>query len=173
MNPSHFRIKLPKQDAMRRFSDWMKLPELVPPVEVDSLRAIEMACDEAGRWKGCALFVYENQGWTVFEDLTGMFSARDSKEWITFAGNHDFVFAGYNDAIGYGELIVIKARQVIREFFEDLNSGEESRDYGLLPVEGSKPIQSWVDVAAYVDQDSIAYAEKGELWLLRNGSNAI
>src|SRR4030095_1597783 len=119
MNPSYFRIRLPKDDAMTRFASWFGLPELEPPKVVSLSDSVDLECDENGHWRGAALYVYENGGWTVFEDLSGHCGSIPADSWLSFAESDDFVFAGYNDAIGYGELIVIENGTVVREFLYD------------------------------------------------------
>jgi hypothetical protein len=149
---------------MRRLSVWVQRPELEPPIEVDSLRAISLACDDHGRWRGSALFIYENEGWTVFEDLSGHYSGIPAESWLAFAGRDEFVFVGYNDAIEYSELIVIQNGAVIREF-PDYRQTPGKKDKGQMPDESKFPIKSWVDVASMVDVGEIAYSEAGWLWL--------
>ena len=152
---------------MQRLLTWSQRPELAPPVEVELLHAVELACDDQGQWRGCALFVYENREWTVFEDLTGCFSALPSEDWLRFAQEDDFLLAGYNDAIPYGELIAIQDGKVLREFFEDRQDPKDNRNKGYIPLENTQPIQSWIEVGTLVDEDHIVGAEQGWLWLLK------
>ena len=156
--------------AMQRLLSWSQKSELTPPVEVESLHAVELACNDQGQWRGCALFVYEKQEWTVFEDLTGCFSALPAKDWLRFAKDNDFLFAGYNDAIGYGELIAIQDGKVLKEFFEDRQDSKDNRNQGYLPLEQTQPIQSWIEVGSVVDEDEIVGAETGWLWLLEQAA---
>ena len=91
MNPSYARIRLPLAQAMERFSN-MHPNELAPATEVSSLEAVDLAV-ENGVWRGGAKFVYENDGWTVFEDLSGHLGGRSAASWLEFAGDDDFVFS--------------------------------------------------------------------------------
>jgi hypothetical protein len=81
---------------MERFRSWCGYPELEPPKLVPSLQAVAAACDENGHWRGAALYVYENSGWTVFEDLSGQADGIPADSWLSFAESDDFVSAGYN-----------------------------------------------------------------------------
>jgi hypothetical protein len=170
MNPSFFRIRITKDKAMRRLMAWSQKSELTSPVEVDILHAVDLACNDQGQWRGCALFVYENKEWTVFEDLTGCFSALSSEDWLRFAQEDDFLFAGYNDAIEYGELIVIQDGKVLREFLQDRQSPQDNRNKGHLPLEDAQLLQSWIQVASLVDEDDIVGARKGWLWLFEQAA---
>jgi hypothetical protein len=103
MCPSYFRIRLQKSEAMARFAAWLDMPEIEPPKEVALSDAVDLACDDQGNWQGAALYLYENGDWTIFEDLSGHYGARPANSWLSFARSDAFVFAGYNDSIGYGE----------------------------------------------------------------------
>lgn len=165
MNPSYFRIQLPKVNAMKRLAAWCKSAELEPPLEVNLSEALARACDDRGHWRGSALYVYENRGWTVFEDLSGHCGAIPADSWLSFAQCDEFVFAGYNDAIGYGELIMIANSEVIREFLHDSDNPEVNVNRGHLAENPIEPIQTWIQVARFVDDDDLAFSERGLLWL--------
>ncbi|HKA21306.1 MAG TPA: hypothetical protein VKN18_23720 [Blastocatellia bacterium] len=165
MNPSYFRIRLPMPNAMVRFASWFGLPELEPPKVVPLLDAVDAACDENGQWRGSALYVYENSGWTVFEDLSGHCGSIPADSWLSFAESDDFVFAGYNDAISYGELIVIENGTVVREFLYDADNAEVNVNRGELTGSPIEPMESWIEAASFVDDDDLAYSENGLLWL--------
>ncbi|GCD10057.1 hypothetical protein Ctaglu_16800 [Clostridium tagluense] len=75
------------------------------------------------------------------------------------------MFAGYNDSIPYGELIIIRNGKILREFMDMPDDPELNIDMGKLEKEEEKPIHSWVDVASYVDEDSIIYSDTGWLWI--------
>lgn len=167
MNPSYFRIRLPKSDAMARFASWFRLPELEPPKVVSLSDAVDFACDENGIWRGSALYVYENGDWTVFEDLSGHCGSISADSWLSFAESEDFVFAGYNDAIGYGEVIVIEKRAVVREFLYDEKDPEDNVNRGELTTSSVEPMESWIQAASFVDDDDLAFSDKGLLWLHR------
>jgi hypothetical protein len=167
MNPSYFRIRLPKSDAMARFASWFHLPELEPPRVVSLSDAVDSACDENGRWRGSALYVYENGDWTVFEDLSGHCGSISADSWLSFAEYDAFIFAGYNDAISYGELIVIENGVVVREFLYDADNPEVNVNRGELTSSSVEPMESWIEAASFVDDDDLAFSENGLLWLHR------
>jgi hypothetical protein len=165
MNPSYFRIRLPKSDAMARLASWTNAPELEPPREVALSDAVKLACDENGHWRGSALYLYENRGWTVFEDLSGYCSYIPSDSWLSFAQYDDFVFAGYNDAIAYGELIVIENGAVVREFLYQGDDADDNVNRGILVGSAIEPMESWIQAARFIDDDDLAFSENGLLWL--------
>jgi hypothetical protein len=161
MNPSYARVRLPLGEAMERFSSHINPHELEPPTEVTLSNSVARSVDSNGHWRGGAKFIYEKDGWTIFEDLSGHLGGLSGESWLDFAGDSDFVFAGYNDAIGYGELIVIQSGAVVREFFCDTENRACNLDAGMLPE--VDPLKTWIEVARFVDDDSIVFAEKGLL----------
>jgi hypothetical protein len=163
MNPSYARIRLPLKDAMARFTSVFGSHELEPPTEVALADCVSRSVDLNGHWRGAAKFLYEKDGWTVFEDLSGQLSERTAESWLPFAGDNDFVFAGYNDAIGYGELIVIRDRKVVREFLHDKDNPDCNVDKGQLPE--IEPLENWIQIARFVDDDPIVFSERGLLWI--------
>jgi hypothetical protein len=165
MNPSYFRIKLPLEEAKKRLCDWWGVSEPQEPVKTDSTNAVRLACTESGMWRGGALYFYQSDDWTVFEDLSGGFSSIPGSSWLDFAKQDSFVFAGYNDSIPYGELIVIEKGQIVREFVDVPDEPDENRNIGKLTQEEEEPIQSWIDVASFVDEENLAFSEEGWLWL--------
>ena len=106
MNPSYFRIKLNKEEAIQRLCDWndRQYKELI---KADHLDAVNVSLDKNGQWKGSCLYVYENEEWTVFEDLSGGYSFIEPESWKKFAKENELIFAAYNDAMLYAELILI------------------------------------------------------------------
>ena len=93
----------------------------------------------------------------VFEDLSGFYAGMSAKAWQEFAQQEDFVAAGYNDAILYGELVVITDGVVEKEFLDDWEMPEDNHNNGDKFPE----IQEWTDAADFVDNDDILYAEQG------------
>ena len=83
---------------------------------------------------------------------------------LEFAGDYEFVFAGYNDSIPYGELIVIRNRKVVRDFLHDEVNPEENVDRRGTCADIDE-LKSWIDVASFVDDDDVVFAETGLLWL--------
>ena len=163
MNPSYARIRLPLADAMERFSKFVNSNELEPPREVSLSAAVTQSVDSNGNWLGGAKYVYHKDGWTVFEDLSGHLGACSANSWLDFAGDSEFVFAGYNDAISYGELIVIRDRSVLREFIHDAENPDENTDTGSCPDVGT--LKTWIEVARFVDDDDLAFSDTGLLWI--------
>jgi hypothetical protein len=165
--PSFLRLRVPIAAAMIRFSRWLGCPELAAPVRVKILDASDLACDESGQWKGAAVFLYEVDGWTVFEDQSGELGALPPSRWQALAEKDELVFAGYNDAIHYGELVVIENGVILRAFMDDEDDPGARRDVGRLPQENTDPLRTWIDVASLVDDDPILRKAPGEglLWI--------
>ncbi|MBC7853498.1 MAG: hypothetical protein IAF94_08685 [Pirellulaceae bacterium] len=115
-------------------------------------------------WLGKAVFVSEVGEWTLFQDLSGALSAIPGHTWLQFAKNDELVFAGYNDAIGYGELVEVSAGIVRREFLDDRDSPESNVNAGRLE-DPHEPFESWIEVASYVDDDDLGFSDVGWLWI--------
>ena len=156
MNPSYFRINLPKPQAIERLCNWDGRA-VKETIETSFSNAVSVSLNEAGQWKGSCLYVYENDGWTVFEDLSGGYCAIPAMSWLEFAKKDNLVVAGYNDAILYGEMVVIADGVIQKEFFEDINMPDEKINTG----ETFEEINSWEDVAEYVDDDSLVFSDNG------------
>jgi hypothetical protein len=167
MNPSYCRIRVPKDDALRRFAVWIRLSQIGPLVPAEIGEAVRLACDERGQWRGNAVFVSELPGWTLFQDLSGALGGIPARKWLEFTGPDDLVFAGYNDAIRYGELSVVSGGSVVREFLDDADSPGANVSVGELDSE-FEPIRSWVDVAKFVDADELGFSDSGWLWVYRD-----
>lgn len=97
MNPSYFRIRLNIEKAIERLCLWNDR-SYKEKIETEFSKAVDVSVDENGQWKGSCLYVYENEGWTVFEDLSGGYSFIDAEQWKRFAQSDDLVVAGYNDS---------------------------------------------------------------------------
>lgn len=163
MNPSYCRIRLPKDEALVRFAAWNGLAGVGPLIETRSMKAIALACDEAGHWRGRGVFVSELSGWTLFQDLSGALSGLDAESWREFAGSHELVFAGYNDAICSGELVVIRGGEIVRWFLAQRDCSEMNVDVGRL--ENERQPLDWIAVASFIDDDELAFCDEGWLWL--------
>jgi hypothetical protein len=163
---SYARVPLPLDTALQRFAVWIGLPELEPPRRVRSLRSVDEACID-GEWRGVAVFAHEASGWTVFDDFTGYLGMLPSERWIPLAGSVELVFAGYNDAVPYGQLIVVRDGRVVREFLHDEQDPSQDVNRGRLELERTEPIDSWLDAARFVDGDALAddAADEGTLLL--------
>lgn len=164
MCPSYCRIRIPLKEATERFARWFGLSEVGPLVATDSAKAMTLAVDENGNWRGPALFVSECSGWTLFNDLSGGLGWIPAAEWLRFAENDELVAAGYNDSMGTGELTVIKDSVVRREFRDDSHDPDSHVDEG---VDREDRLESWVEVASFVDADPQAFSDQGWLWILR------
>jgi hypothetical protein len=171
MNPSYVRIKLSPQEAMARFSRWIGLPELGPPMTVKLTKVVHVATKD-DEWRSVvAVYMYESGGWTVFEDQTGHLSSFSANEWCTFAGQDDLVFAGYNDSVPYGQVIVVQGGRVVRDFLDDQQEPEDNVNQGQLDFEKKKPMKDWTDAALFVDEDEIVSCpDEGLLWMLGNAT---
>lgn len=161
---SYFRIRLPYKEATTRLQAWFGRSLQQDPIQVGLVGSVDLACDSNGQWRGPSLFVYQTEDWTVFEDFDGFAFIR-STEWLKFAEVDEFIRAGYNDSVPCAELIVIDKGVVLREFLYSPDEPAENVNIGLLPQEKLEPIQTWVDVARIVDEDDLAYSERGWLWI--------
>lgn len=166
MNPSYARIRLPLAQAMARFSQWLNLAELEPPKKLEWRHVIDAAC-ENGNWRSVvAVYIYESQGWAVFDDLTGHLASFSADQWRGLADNDELIFAGYNDSIPYGQLIVIRSGQVLREFLDNQQDPKQNINFGALDFEQKFPINNWITLAQFVDDDEVAaLPEIGLLWM--------
>jgi hypothetical protein len=175
MCPSYARIRLPQRESLSRFSQWIGLPELEPPRKVKSSKSVDDACKD-GVWRSVvAVFVYESEGWTVFEDLTGHFATFSADRWLAFADRDELVVAGYNDTVPYGQygflhessvLIVVQGGSVVREFLDDHQDPRQNVNRGRLPSEKTSPIEDWISAASFVDADDIVHLpDEGLLWM--------
>lgn len=172
MCPSYFRIRISIDEALKRFAEWIEFPQVGPPQEVRESDAVRMACANDA-WKSIvAVFVYEYDGWSVFEDFTGYLASLAADRWSALAGQEELVFAGYNDTVPYGQLIVVHSGRVIREFLDDQQDPQDNVNRGELAFEQQSPIKNWIDVAAFVDDDVYATSpNKGLLWMFGEQSN--
>lgn len=161
MNPSYFRIRLHKEEAIERLCKWNQ-EEPKERIETEFSQAVDVCLDENGEWKGACLYVYENDGWTIFEDLSGGYSAIPAEEWKEFAKKDDLIVVGYNDAIIYAEMVVISNGIILKEFMEDRDNPEEDVNKGDSP-EG---IASWIDIAEFMEEDELVFSDQGTVLIL-------
>lgn len=157
MNPSYFRIKTDLESAINRLENWNK-KAFFEKQQVEYSEAVDKSLDENGQWKGSCLYAYEEEGWSVFEDLSGFYTSIPAESWLVFSGNYDFVFAGYNDAMPYGEMIVISGGEVLKEFW-DYPIENDLVNLG----DGYPEIESWEDVIDFIEEDDIVYSDEGVL----------
>ena len=166
MNPSYVRIRVPKDEALRRFASWQRLSEVGPLVPTTAVNATELACDERGQWRGQAVLVSEVADWSLFSDLTGGLGAITAASWLAFAGADDLVFAGYNDAIGYGAIVTITGGVVLQEILFDA-AAPTANVYVDRRSGERAPIKDWIGVAAFVDDDDLGFCDQGVLWIYK------
>jgi hypothetical protein len=166
MCPSYLRILLPLEDALQRFSEWIALAPLAPPKKVKASKAADAACNH-GVWRSLvAVFVYQSGDWTVFSDQTGHLASFSAEQWRRLAGRNQLVFAGYNDTVPYGQLVVVRGARVVREFLDDQQDPRQNVNRGRLDFEKDSPIRTWIDAASFVDEDAIVtYPDTGLLWM--------
>lgn len=150
---------------MQRLFDWQGVNDPRPLTKTDCSRAVDLACTDQGTWRGNALLISDLGDWTLFCDLSGGYSSIPARRWQEFAKNDDFVFASYNDAIGFAELVVIESGQILREFLDSPDQSEENVNIGRLPVEADRCFQDWVDIASFVDSDDLGFSPIGWLWV--------
>ncbi len=156
MNPSYFRIKLGKKDAIKRLTAWVG-QAAKEQIDTELTQAVPVSLDNAGQWKGDCLYMYENNGWTVFEDLSGGFSFMNVESWQEFAQNDPLVVAGYNDAVVCAELVVIENGAVVKNFVYCDDMPEDNINQGTAFNE----IAHWAAVASFVDEDDLVYSDSG------------
>jgi hypothetical protein len=149
------RLPLPLAAALERFGAWIGLSELEPPRHMRSRDSFDVAC-VGNEWRGVAVFAHEANGWTVLDDYTGYLGTLPADRWVALAGGDELVFAAYNEAVPYGQLIVVQQGGVVREFLHDLDDPSHNVNHGRLELERSKLIDDWVDAAWFVDSDELA-----------------
>lgn len=156
MNPGYFRIKLKKKEAIQRLCDWNG-SEYKESIQTNYSNAVKASIDQNGQWKGSCLYVYQNEDWTVFEDLSGFYSFIPPESWLEFAKGDEMVFVAYNDAMLYAEMIAVVDGAVIKYFVEDFDMPEDNTNKGS----GYTEIQSWMDVADFMDHDEYYFSDQG------------
>src|SRR3712207_6810126 len=113
MVTGYARMPLPLAPALERFGAWIALPELEPPRRMRSRDSFDVATI-GNEWRGVAVFAHEANGWTVFDDYTGYLGNLPARRWIELAGDGELVFAAYNEAVPYGQLIVVREGRIVR-----------------------------------------------------------
>jgi len=108
----------------------------------------------------------EVAAWSLFADLTGGLSAVTSASWLAFAGADDLAFAGYNDAIGYGAIVMISGGVVLQDILFDASSPETNVCVDRRPGEHAR-IGDWRGVARFVDDDELGFCDRGDLWIYK------
>jgi hypothetical protein len=60
---------------------------------------------------------------------------------------------------------VIENGKILREFLYDENSPEVNVNRGQLVGSPVEPMETWIQAASFVDDDDLAFSERGLLWL--------
>jgi hypothetical protein len=84
----------------------------------------------------------------VFEELSGGFGGRSAEDRLRLANGGDLVYAGYNDAIGYGELVRGDGGRLVRHFLQD-DQDPAGVNVGAVPEEAEGRFAGWIDLAAW------------------------
>lgn len=129
---SYVRLRCPLDEAMARYGRWIGAPEVHPPQLVREREASDLALADE-EWLGLAVFIYASGPWTVFEELSGGLEMRPVESWLDFAQGGDLVYAGYNDAVPYAQLIVIEHGRLVRQYLQDEQDSSADIDVGQLP----------------------------------------
>jgi hypothetical protein len=163
---SFLSIALPQSEAMERFKGWMDRKEIRAPRTVNYLRAVEEATED-DEWLGAAFLVYEVDSGTIFEDLSGPISGVSAEQWLKLAQKDELEFIGYNEAVPYGRIIVIREGRIIRDFFHNEQDPTDDRNIGRFEFDDHTELETWKDAAYYVDtvMDGIDLPDEGVLWI--------
>ena len=166
MSPAFLMLRRPLAEALSRYGAWIGTPELGPPREVAEDEALELAL-EGDQWKGLAVYVFSSGPWTVFDELSGGLGGRSADEWLRLADGGDLVYAAYNDAIAYGELVQVERGRLVRHVLRDEEDPGATIDIGRLPEESRQPMTDWTDIARWVDEKDaeLTGRERGLLWI--------
>ena len=166
MNLSYLRVRRPLKDALEQFHAWIGVPEIEPAREVPERESIDLAL-EGEDWKGLAVFIFPWGAWTVFQELSGGLGGRGAADWLRLADGGDLVYAGYNDAAGFGELVYITGGELVRHFVQDDDDPSAGVNVGRLREEAKEPWSTWIDMAGWVDTDDevIGTRDRGLLWI--------
>ena len=163
---SYVRLRYALAEGLDRYGRWIDAPEVAPRRLVRERDAIDLALANE-EWLGLAVFVYASGPWTVIEELSGGLSERPAESWLELAGGGDLVYAGYNDAIPYAQLIVVERGRLVREFLQDEQDSIHDVNVGQLPEEAAERLETWIDGARWVEEDELKLTrpEQGWLWI--------
>src|SRR5215211_5618834 len=140
---SYLRLCCPLEEALARYGRWIGAPEVVPPRVVRDRDKIDLALADC-EWLGLAVFIYASAPWTVFEELSSGLETRPVESWLELAQGGDLVYAGYNDAVPYAQLIVVERGRLVRQYLQDEQDSSANVDVGRLPEEAKHPFKDWV-----------------------------
>ena len=167
---SYIRIRCSVEDAMARYGRWIGRPALGAPRLIPEDDRIDLALDSGGEeWLGLAVFFYESDGWAVVEEISGGLGLESPEKWLALAEGGDLVYAAGNDAVPYGQIIVIEKGRLVRNILKDESDPSDDVDVGQLPEEARRPLKDWIDVMAWVeaDEEKLVRPKKGWLWIHR------
>ena len=166
---SYVRLRCALAEGLDRYGRWIGTPEVAARRLVRERDAADLALDN-DEWLGLAVFVYASGPWTVIEELSGGLSERPVASWLELAAGGDLVYAGYNDAIAYAQLIVVERGRLLREFLQDEQDPSHDVNVGQLPEEAEKRLETWIDGARWVEEDELELTrpEQGWLWIHRS-----
>ena len=165
---SYVRLRCALAEGLDRYGRWIGTPEVASRRLVRERDAIDLAL-ASEEWLGLAVFVYASGPWTVIEELSGGLSERPVKSWLELAEGGDLVYAGYNDAIPYAQLVVVERGRLVREFLHDEQDSSHDMNVGRLAEEGGERLETWIDGARWVEEDELKLTrpEQGWLWIHR------
>ena len=163
---SYVRMRCGEEDAMARYGRWIGVPEVKPRQLVPERNAVDLALAD-GEWIGLAVLIYASGPWTVIEEISGGLSERPVESWLELAEGGDLVYAGFNDAVPYAQLVVIEHGRLVREFLQDEQDPSQDTNVGQLEEEAVKRFETWSDGARWVEEDEekLTRPEKGWLWI--------
>jgi hypothetical protein len=166
---TYLRLRCPLDEAMARYGRWIGAPEVDPPRLVRERDAIDLALVD-GNWAGLAVFIFASGPWTVIEELSGGLADRPAESWLALAQGGDLVYAGYNDAIPYAQVVVVERGQLVRQYLQDEQDSSADIDVGRLPEEAGQRFHDWVDAMAWVeaDEEKLHRPADGWLWIHRD-----
>ena len=164
MVSTYIRMRCPLEQAMARYGRWVGAPELEPARVVPERDAIDLALAD-GEWRGLAVFIYAADAWTVIEELSAGLAERPAESWLELAEGGDLVYAGYNDAVPYAQLIMVEQGRLVRQFLQDEQDPSEDVNVGRLAVEAKQPFEGWLDVMAWIEEDEATFDRPREGWL--------
>ena len=167
---SYVRLHCALAEGIDRYSRWIGAPEVSPRRLVRERDAIDLALVD-DEWLGLAVFIYASGAWTVIEELSGGLADRSVESWVVLADGGDLVYAGYNDAIPYAQLVVVERGRLVREFLQDEQDSSADVNVGRLPEEARRALVTWVDAARWVEEDEakLTRSDQGWLWIHRAG----
>jgi hypothetical protein len=154
MNPSYVRLRQSKDVIMPHFIAWIKLGLISHHAEIRISDSISLSIDDEENWIGASFLVFENEFWTVIQDMTGYLATKKPEDWEKLSKGTELIFTGYNDAIPYGQFIGIENELIYRDFLHDMQDQSENRNIGESKYEEVR-FETWDDVAAFIDDDEI------------------